>query len=78
MTYLSIRHCKYALLNILQSSTLTPLAFFKQVRYDAICILHSLSWSSGKEPRSGGMGLAKLVPPPGEPNDIAGLEKVWK
>lgn len=29
---------------------------------------HSASWSRGKEPLSGGVGLEKVVRPPGPPN----------
>ena len=33
--------------------------------------LHSPSWSRGKLPRSGGIGLADFCPPPGPPKLIA-------
>lgn len=41
--------------------------------------LHSASWSSGKEPRSGGDGLTLTAPPPGAPNPdipVAGVDLV--
>lgn len=39
--------------------------------------LHSPSWSSGKLPRSGGMGLLDFWRPPGPPKDICFVSEVY-
>jgi len=51
--YWSIRHFKYPLLSNRHSGSLVPRWARRQRRYAAMMGLHSPSWSSGKEPRSG-------------------------
>ena len=68
INWCSIRHRRYSFASSLQFGAFSFFTSFMHSRYRCICKMHSLSWSSGNEPRSGGVGDSARSAPPGFPD----------